>query len=370
MAGTVTMIPQTRNLYTTAPIVTTQRRKVAGYARVSTDSDEQYTSYEAQVDYFTRFIHSHPGWDFVRVYTDEGISGVSTRRREGFNEMITDALAGKIDLIVTKSVSRFARNTVDSLTTIRLLKDHGTEVFFEKEGIWTFDGKGELLISIMSSIAQEESRSISENVTWGHRKRMADGKISLAYSTFLGYDKGEDGNLVINPEEAKTVRLIYRKFMEGMTPIGICRYLEGQGIPTPGGKKHWRESTILSILSNEKYKGDALLQKTFTADFLTKRHKRNEGEVQQYYVTGNHEAIIAPQEFDEVQAELARRKQVGRSFSGTSPFSSRIVCGDCGGFYGQKVSKGTVSSARAGTASAPITRRIITARPLAAPPLP
>ena len=331
------MIPQTRNLYTTAPIVTTQRRKVAGYARVSTDSDEQYTSYEAQVDYFTRFIHSHPGWDFVRVYTDEGISGVSTRRREGFNEMITDALAGKIDLIVTKSVSRFARNTVDSLTTIRLLKDHGTEVFFEKEGIWTFDGNGELLISIMSSIAQEESRSISENVTWGHRKRMADGKFSLAYKTFLGYDKGADGNLVVNPEEAKTVRLIYRKFMEGMTPIGICRYLEGLGTPTPGGKKHWRESTILSILSNEKYKGDALLQKTFTADFLTKRHKRNEGEVQQYYVTGNHEAIIAPQEFDEVQAELARRKQVGRSFSGTSPFSSRIVCGDCGGFYGQKV---------------------------------
>jgi len=289
MAKTVTKIPQTRNLFTTAPIATTARRKVAGYARVSTDSDEQFTSYEAQVDYYTRFIHSHADWDFVKVYTDEGISAVTTRHRDGFNEMIADALAGKIDLIVTKSVSRFARNTVDSLTTIRKLKEHGCECFFEKENIYTFDGKGELLITIMSSLAQEESRSISENVTWGHRKRMADGKVTLAYSTFLGYDKGEDGNLVVNEKEARIVRLIYRKFMEGMAPIGICRMLDEMGILTPGGKTHWRESTILSILSNEKYKGDALLQKTFTVDFLTKKHKQNEGEVPQYYVRGNHE---------------------------------------------------------------------------------
>ena len=170
MAKTVTKIPQTRNLFTTAPIATTARRKVAGYARVSTDSDEQFTSYEAQVDYYTQFIRSHADWDFVKVYTDEGISAVTTRHRDGFNEMIADALAGKIDLIVTKSVSRFARNTVDSLTTIRKLKEHGCECFFEKENIYTFDGKGELLITIMSSLAQEESRSISENVTWGHRK--------------------------------------------------------------------------------------------------------------------------------------------------------------------------------------------------------
>ena len=281
MAKTVTKIPQTRNLFTTAPIATTARRKVAGYARVSTDSDEQFTSYEAQVDYYTRFIRSHADWDFVKVYTDEGISAVTTRHRDGFNEMIADALAGKIDLIVTKSVSRFARNTVDSLTTIRKLKEHGCECFFEKENIYTFDGKGELLITIMSSLAQEESRSISENVTWGHRKRMADGKVSVPYSVFLGYDKGEDGNLVVNEKEARIVRLIYRKFIEGMAPIGICRMLDEMGILTPGGKKHWRESTILSILKNEKYKGDALLQKTFTVDFLTKKHKRNEGEVQQ-----------------------------------------------------------------------------------------
>lgn len=186
----------------------------------------------------------------MKVYTDEGISGTNTRHRDGFNEMVEDALAGKIDLIVTKSVSRFARNTVDSLVTIRKLKDHGCECFFEKENIFTFDGKGELLITIMSSLAQEESRSISENVTWGHRKRMADGKVTIAYSTFLGYDKGKDGNLVVNREQARIVQLIYRSFMEGMAPIGICRMLEGKGILTPGGKRRWNESTVLSILSN------------------------------------------------------------------------------------------------------------------------
>ena len=237
MAKSVLTIPPTRNRFTASPITALARRRVAGYARVSTDSDEQYTSYEAQVDYYTRFIRSHADWDFVKLYTDEGISAVSTRHRDGFNEMVADALAGKIDLIVTKSVSRFARNTVDSLTTIRMLKDHGVECYFEKENIWTFDGKGELLISIMSSLAQEESRSISENVTWGHRKRMADGKVTLAYSTFLGYDKGEDGSLIVNPEEARTIRLIYRKFIEGMTPIGICRMLENLGRAHEHGSK-------------------------------------------------------------------------------------------------------------------------------------
>ena len=166
---------------------------------MSTDKDEQFTSYEAQVEYYTDYIRRNPDWDFVKVYTDEGITGTSTAHRDGFNEMINDAKAGKIDLIVTKSVSRFARNTVDSLVTIRDLKAHGIEVFFEKENIYTFDGKGELLLTIMSSIAQEESRSISENVTWGHRKRFADGKILMSYRNFLGYERGEDGMPVINP---------------------------------------------------------------------------------------------------------------------------------------------------------------------------
>ena len=336
MARSITVIPQTRTLH--APCLARPiRRRVAGYARVSTDSDEQFTSYEAQVDYYTRYIQSHPDWDFVRVYTDEGISALSTRNRDGFNSMITDALAGKIDLIVTKSVSRFARNTVDSLTTIRKLKEHNVECYFEKEGIYTFDGKGELLLTIMSSLAQEESRSISENVTWGKRKQFADGKVTLGYRHFLGYDKGPDGNLVINPEQAETVRLIFRKFMDGLTPIGICKLLEEMQIPSPSGKKNWSKKTVESILTNEKYKGDALLQKTFTVDYLTKKHKANEGEVPQYYITGNHEAIIPRAEFDQVQAEIARRKQLGRAFSGHGVYATKLVCGDCGGFYGQKI---------------------------------
>ena len=337
MARTITVIPQTRNLFTTAPIATTARRRVAGYARVSTDSDEQFTSYEAQIDYYTHYIKSKPEWDFVRVYTDEGISATNTTHRDGFNEMIADALAGKIDLIVTKSVSRFARNTVDSLTTIRKLKDHGVECYFEKENIWTFDSKGELLITIMSSLAQEESRSISENVTWGQRKRFSDGKFSMPYAQFLGYEKGPDGTPVVNREQAEVVHKIYTLFLDGKTPLGICRILESEGIPAPAGGKKWYEGTIKSILTNEKYKGDALLQKKFTTDFLTKKQKINKGEVPQYYVEGSHEAIIDPLDFEYVQAEIVRRKRMGRAYSGGSIFASRIICGDCGGCYGPKV---------------------------------
>jgi len=284
MSRAVTMIPATKNRFTALPTASVARRKVAGYARVSTDSEEQQTSYEAQVDYYTHYIQSREDWEFVGVYTDEGISATNTKHRDGFKQMVKDALAGKIDLIVTKSVSRFARNTVDSLTTVRKLKEHGTEIYFEKENIFTFDSKGELLITIMSSLAQEESRSISENVTWGQRKRFADGTVSMPYKQFLGYEKGEDGTPVINEEEAAIVRLIYKLFLEGKTPAGICRYLEQQGIPTPSGKQKWSQTTVDSILSNEKYKGDALLQKKFTTDFLTKKMKVNEGEVPQYYV--------------------------------------------------------------------------------------
>ena len=198
--------------------------------------------------------------------------------------MIEDALAGKIDLIVTKSVSRFARNTVDSLSTIRKLKDNGCECYFEKENIWTFDGKGELLLTIMSSLAQKESRSISENCTWGQRKRFADGKVTVPFGRFLGYDRGEDGNLVLNEDEAKIIRRIYGLFLQGRSPYAIAKVLTSEGIPTPGGKKVWGKAVVLSILTNEKYKGDALLQKVYTTDFLTKKKKKNEGEILQYYV--------------------------------------------------------------------------------------
>ena len=287
----VKTIPATLTPITATPIGENKKRRVAAYARVSTDHDEQFTSYEAQIDYYTKYIKSRSDWEFVNVYTDEGISGTGTKKRIGFRTMIDDALAGKIDLIVTKSVSRFARNTVDSLTTIRELKEHSVECYFEKENIWTFDGKGELLITIMSSLAQEESRSISENCTWGQRKRFADGKVTVPFKRFLGYDRGPNGELVVNEEQAKLVKRIYRMFMEGTTPYGIATKLTEENIPSPSGKQKWHAGTVKAILSNEKYKGDALLQKSFTVDFLTKKTKINEGEVPQYYVEKDHEAI-------------------------------------------------------------------------------
>lgn len=314
-----------------------QKRRVAAYARVSTDSDEQLSSYEAQVDFYTRHIKSNPEWEFAGVYTDEGISGTNTKKRDGFNRMVADALDGKIDLILTKSISRFARNTVDTLTTIRKLKEQKVEVYFEKENIYTMDAEGEVMITIMSSLAQEESRSISENITWGKRRSMEEGRFSLGYKHFLGYEKGADGLPQIIEEEAEIVREIYRLFLKGKTVRMIADYLTRQGIPTPKGKTKWCVSTIMSILQNEKYKGDALLQKTYTADFLTKKVKKNHGEVPQYYIENSHPAIIDPETFELVQEEIERRKPNRRQLHKSSPFNAKIICGKCGGYYGRKV---------------------------------
>ena len=334
----VRVIPATRDLSTGHQTNHfTPKRRVAGYARVSTDSADQYASYEAQVDYYTTMIKANADWEFVGIYTDEGISGTSTNRREGFKRMIDDALAGKIDLIVTKSVSRFARNTVDSLQTIRKLKEHKVEVAFEKEGIRTFDSKGELLITIMSSLAQEESRSLSENVKWGLRKRFADGQVTVCYTRFLGYDKGPDGNLVVNPEQAKLVRHIFSLYLQGLTFHGIAKRLESEGHTTVTGKTVWHSSTIQQVLTNVKYKGDALLQKYYIADFLTKKPVVNKGEVPQYYVEKNHEAIITQGIFDLVQKEIEYRAQHVETRNGTHVFSGRIRCGACGGLFGPKV---------------------------------
>ena len=333
----VTMIPATVSPFSPLRVGATAKKRVAAYARVSTDSEEQQSSYEAQVNYYTRYIQEKEDWEFIYIYTDEGISATNTKKRDGFKRMIADALSGRIDMIITKSVSRFARNTVDTLTNVRQLKEKGVEVYFEKENIYTMDSKGELLITIMSSLAQEESRSISENVTWGQRKRFADGKVSLPYGQFLGYEKGKDGLPKIVESEAVTIRLIYRLFLEGKTPSGIAKNLTQSGVPTPSGKLKWQVSTAESILTNEKYKGDAMLQKTFTVDFLTKKKKINEGEIPQYYVENSHPAIIEPDVFDIVQFEMKGRKEKGGHHSGAGCFSSKIVCGECGNFYGSKV---------------------------------
>ncbi|NQT61016.1 MAG: recombinase family protein, partial [Bacteroidetes bacterium] len=225
------------------------------------------------------------------------------------------------------------RNTVDSLSTIRKLKEKKVEVFFEKENIWTFDSKGELLITIMSSLAQEESRSISENVKWGRRKRFADGQVTVPYTRFLGYDKGSDGNLVVNPEQAELVRYIFSLFLQDFAPFAIARKLTKEGYKTITGKPIWHSTVIKRMLTNEKYKGDALLQKYHTADFLDKRPVENKGEIPQYYVQNNHEAIISCEIFDLVQKEL-RERNTGRI---SSVFSGRVRCGICGGIFGSKV---------------------------------
>ena len=336
MARTVTVLPPTINKETSAPIGSTAKRKVAAYARVSTDHEEQQSSYEAQCDYYTKFIQGRDDWEFAGIYSDEGITGTCMAKREGFTSMVEDALAGKIDLILTKSVSRFARNTVDSLTTIRKLKEHGTEVFFEKESIWTFDSKGEMLLTILSSLSQEESRSISENVKWGQRKKFSDGRFSICYGRFLGYEKGEDGTMVINKEQAETVEKIYGLFIAGLSPKAIAKRLTEEGAPTPGGQEKWYEGTVRSILKNEKYMGCALLQKTYTPDFLTKKAVKNKGEVPQYFVEDSHPAIIDPDQFRLVQ-DIFEERARDPKHSGSTVFSGKIRCGCCGGWYGSKV---------------------------------
>lgn len=308
--------------------------RVAAYARVSTDHEDQQSSLVAQTEYYEKKISEHLGWQFVRVYVDDGISGLSTSRREGFNHMMEDCLAGRIDLVLTKSISRFARNTVDTVATIRKLKEKGVGVYFEKENIFTTDSKGEFLLTIMSSLAQEESRSISENVTWGQRKRMADGKVSIAYSRFLGYDKGaEKYTMVINEEQAVTVRRIFCMFLQGYTPHTIASLLTEDGVPTPCGCDSWSGMTVRRMLSNEKYKGDALLQKQFTVDYLQKKMKKNEGELPQYYVEEDHEPIISPWLFDYVQKRLKERSDVPGRYSGVTVLSSKLECGVCGSMY-------------------------------------
>lgn len=355
---TVTVIPARIRALPGIPTLAVQKKRVAAYARVSTNSEEQLTSYEAQVKHYTEYIQSKEytdHWQFVSVYTDKGITGTSTAKREGFNRMIQDALAGKIDLIITKSVSRFARNTVDTLTTIRKLKEHGVEVYFEEQNIYTLDGKGEVLLTIMSSIAQEESRNISENVTWGMRKRFADGKVSMPYKQFMGYRRSKTGTPEVVEAEAQIIRTIFRRFLEGATPAVIARELNAANIPCPSRKSllganeieaekarkktaRWSPSTIESILTNEKYKGDAILQKTYCTDYIRKTFVVNDGsEIPKYYAQNSHPAIISAEVFDLTQMELEWRKSLKGSYSGKSCFASRIVCGDCSAFYGSKV---------------------------------
>lgn len=286
----------------------TSKKRVAAYARVSTLHEEQESSFDAQVEYYTKYIQSNPNWEFVGIYADNGISGTSTKRREGFNLMVEDAKAGKMDMILTKSISRFARNTVDTLKAVRELRIIGCEVVFEKENLSSFSPQGDTILTIMANLAEEESRSLSESVKWGKRRRMQAGKTYIPYHLFLGYRKGADGKPEIVPEEAEIVREIFQMSLNGASAREIAKELTERGIPSPGKCKKWHPSSISKMLRNEKYKGDALCQKVYTVDFLTKKRKKNEGELRQYYIKNSHPAIIDEETFDKVQKELDRRR--------------------------------------------------------------
>lgn len=326
---TVTMIPARRRVGNMVREEERPKHRVAAYCRVSTDSDEQATSYETQVEHYTSYIKKNPEWEFAGIFSDDGISGTYTKKREGFNKMIDECMDGKIDMIITKSISRFARNTLDCLKFIRQLKEKNIPVFFEKENINTMDAKGEVLLTIMASLAQQESQSLSQNV-----------RLSINHNRFLGFTKDEDGHLIVKPDEAKVVKRIYREYLEGASLQQIAKGLETDGILTGAGKKKWRLETLHKILRNEKYIGDALLQKTYTVDFLNKKRVQNKGIVPQYYVENSHEAIIPRDIFMRVQEEMVRRanlhsgeKRKKRVYSSKYALSSIVCCSKCGDIY-------------------------------------
>ena len=320
------------------------KMRVAAYCRVSTDSEEQLNSYEAQKTYYTQKIQDSPDWEMAGIYADEGISGTSLKKRTQFNKMITACKRGRIDLIITKSLSRFARNTVDCLDTVRLLKANGIDVYFEKENINTLAESSEFLVTLFSGFAQAESESLSKNVTWGKEKSAKAGKVTFQYKKMLGYRKGADGQPEIVPEEAEIIRRIYHRYLDGCTLGKIKKELDEDGIPTAQGVECWSSAIIHNILTNEKYIGDALLLKTYVTDCITKKVKKNMGERPMYYVENNHPAVISRELFDLVQKEMTRRSskrkvlqksgktELGK-YSGKYALTELLVCGECGSPY-------------------------------------
>ena len=319
-------------------------KRVAAYCRVSTDREEQEHSFETQKAMYTEMIMMKPTWQMAGIYADEGITGTVAKKRPGFMKMIEDCRKGKIDMIVTKSVSRFSRNNLDCLMYVRELKQLGIPIIFEKEGINTIQVSSELLLTLFGALSQAESESISMNVKLGIRQSLKNGNVRFSYKTFLGYRKGVDGQPEIVPEQADIVRRIYNDFLAGATYLEIAKRLTEENVPTMGGGNRWFSERIKSILKNEKYKGDALLQKTYITDPISKRVKKNNGELPMYYVENSHPAIIERRIFDRVQEEIARRagkkkvKQTGTKtelgrYSGKYALTELLYCGECGTPY-------------------------------------
>lgn len=317
--------------------------RVAAYCRVSTELEEQQNSYQVQIAYYTDLINKKKEWTLAGIFADEGISGTQTKKRTEFNRMIRMCRNKKIDLVITKSISRFARNTVDCLEYVRQLKDLGIGVIFEKENINTLTMTSEFMIALYGSFAQAESESISKNVSWGKEKAYREGKVQFQYKHLLGYKKGADGKPEIIPEEAETVKLIYTMFLDGHSMKNIALILHVKGKHTKTGSTEWRTNTITRILQNEKYVGDALLQKTFTSDCITHKVVKNHGERPMYLVTNHHDPIIDRDTYNRVQQELARRNSKRKisdktvteqgKYSSKYALSELLICGHCGTPY-------------------------------------
>ena len=320
------------------------KRRVAAYCRVSTNNKEQLNSYEAQKVYYTQKIEENPDWELAGIFADKGLSGTSLKKRDNFNKMIAACKRGRIDTILTKSLSRFARNTVDCLETVRMLRARGIGVIFEKENINTLTESNEFLITLFSGFAQAESESLSGNIARGKMMSMQAGNVPFQYKKLLGYREGEDGKPEIDPEEAKTVRRIYRRYLDGCSLSQIQRELEADHVPTARGIQRWSYQVIHNILTNERYIGDALLGKTYVLDCISKEVRKNNGERPQYYVENNHPAIIPREWFQRVKEEMTRRAskrkvmqrhgktELGK-YSAKYALSELLVCGECGTPY-------------------------------------
>ena len=337
----VTVIPA--NPQMTEKDIRKQHLRVAPYCRVSTNSEEQHESYTAQIEYYTEKIAAQPDWTMVDMFADEGKTATSTKKRKDFLRMIKACEKGKVDLVITKSVSRFCRNTLDGLDYVRKLKRMGVGILFEKENVNTLHMDNEMILTFMMSQAQAESESMSGNIRWGHRKNFKDGKVYYHYAGFMGYRKGEDGLPEIDDEEAEIVRRIFSRYLVGHSVSKIIADLEADGIKTVRGKESWNDRVVRNMLRNEKYIGDALLQKTFIADLFTHQSKKNNGELPQYYVHDCHPAIIDKMTFQRVQEELARRSSLRKvssnaktelaKYSGKYVLSEILSCGNCGSPY-------------------------------------
>ena len=318
--------------------------RVAAYCRVSTDQEEQESSYEAQISYYTEKIGKNNDWQMAGIFADEGITGTQAKKRPEFLKMIRLCRQRKIDMVLTKSLSRFARNTVDSLNYIRELKALGIAVIFEKENINTLETDTEMMLTIMSCFAQAESESISKNVSWGIRQSFKNGNVPMQYARLLGYKKGDGGNAEIIPDEAEVVREIYRCYLDGMSMNLIADRLNEKGLTTKGSGSPYRKTVVQRILTNEKYTGDALLQKTYVTDCITKKTRKNNGELPMYLVKNHHEPIISRSDFNRVQEEMARRSakrtiadkltKTGQGkYSAKYALSELLICGECGEHY-------------------------------------